>query len=79
MDRVVPWARRVDLIEASANRITLGSPVKFKDCLEVFLGNPVSERDDKKPVEIMKAIASNAIDPARLQVLRSQFCTALAI
>jgi hypothetical protein len=52
--------------------------VKFKDCLEVFLGIPLSERDDKNPVEIMKAIASNAIDPARPQVLRSQFCTALA-
>jgi putative ATP-dependent endonuclease of OLD family len=61
------------------NRKTLVAPVQFKDCLEVFLGIPVSERDDKKPVEIMKAIASNAIDPARLQVLRCQFCTALAI
>lgn len=115
MDRVVPWAQRVDLIaphysaghtvrppfeletmlrthffsngsfcrikdliEASANRTTLAAPVKFKDCLEVFLGIPLSERDDKNPVEIIKAIASNAIDPARLQVLRSQFCTALA-
>ena len=68
-----------DLIEASVNPITLAAPVKFNDCLEVFLGIPVPDRDDKKPLEIMKAITSNAIDPARLQALRSQFCTALAI
>jgi putative ATP-dependent endonuclease of OLD family len=68
-----------DLIEASANPITLAAPVKFNDCLEVFLGIPVPDRDDKKPLEIMKAITSNAVDPARLQALRSQFCTALAI
>lgn len=68
-----------DLIEASVNPITLAAPVKFNDCLEVFLGIPVPDRDDKKPLEIMKAITSNAVDPARLQALRSQFCTALAI
>ncbi len=67
------------MIEVSVNQITLAAPVQFKVCLEVFFGIPVSERDDNKPDEIMKAIASNAIDPARLQVLRSQFCTALAI
>ena len=53
--------------------------MKFNDCLEVFLGIPVPDRDDKKPLEIMKAITSNAVDPARLQALRSQFCSALAI
>lgn len=68
-----------DLVEACATPATLASPVKFNDCLETFLGIPVPDRDDKKPVEVMKAITGNAVDPARLQALRSQFCTALAI
>jgi len=68
-----------DLIEACATPATLATPVKFKGCLEDFLGIPVPDRDDKKPVEIMKAVTGGAIDPARLQALREQFCVALAI
>ena len=68
-----------DLVEASATRATLAVPVKFNDCLETFLGIPVPDRDDKKPVEVMKAITGNAIDPARLHALRDQFRAALAI
>lgn len=68
-----------DLVEASATPATLATPVKFNDCLETFLGIPVPDRDDKKPVEVMRAITGNVIDPARLQALRDQFRAALAI
>lgn len=68
-----------DLIETCATPATLAPPVKFNGCLEDFLCIPVPDRADKKPVEIMKAIASGAIDPARLQALRGHFCAALAI
>lgn len=68
-----------DLIEACATPATLAAPVKFNGCLEHFLGIPVPDRDDKKPVEVMKAITGGVIAPARLQALRAQFCAALAI
>lgn len=68
-----------DLIETCATSVTLAAPVKFNDCLETFLGIPVPDRDDKKPVEVMKAVTSGAINPTRLQALREQFCAALAI
>lgn len=68
-----------DLVEASVTSATLAPPVKFQQCLEAFLGIPVPDRDDKKPVEVMKAITSNAIDPVRLRALRDQFQAALAI
>lgn len=68
-----------DLVEACTTPATLAAPVKFNDCLETFLGIPVPDRDDKKPVEVMKAITGRTIDPARLQALREQFCLALAI
>lgn len=68
-----------DLVEACATPATLTAPVKFNDCLETFLGIPVPDRDDKKPVEVMKAITGGAIEPARLSALRQEFCKALAI
>jgi hypothetical protein len=68
-----------DLIEASKSWATLSSPVKFAGCLETFLGIPVPDRDDKKPVEIMKAVTGAGIAAERLQSLREQYCKALAI
>ncbi len=68
-----------DLIEACTTATTLPPPVKFSDCLETFLGIPVPDRDDKKPVEVMKAITSGVIDPTRLQALLDQFRAALVI
>ncbi|MDR3383937.1 ATP-dependent nuclease [Cupriavidus basilensis] len=68
-----------DLVEASANGHTLAVPVKFPICLEAFLGLPVPDRDDKKPVEIMKAVTGGQIAAERLQALRGEFCKALAI
>lgn len=68
-----------DLIEACATPTTLAAPVKFVGCIETFLGLQVPDRDDKKPLEVMKAVTSGLIDPARLQALRDQFRAALAI
>ncbi|MBP7609614.1 MAG: AAA family ATPase [Steroidobacteraceae bacterium] len=68
-----------DLIEAFATPATLAAPVKFNGCLETFLGIPVPDRVEKKPMEVMKAITSGSIDSARLQALRDQFRAALAI
>lgn len=68
-----------DLVEASANGQTLAIPVKFPVCLETFLGLQVPNRDDMKPIEIMKAITSEQITTDRLAALRDKFCEALAI
>ena len=68
-----------DLVEASANNQTLAIPVKFPVCLEIFLGLQVPDRDDMKPVEIMKAITGGQIATNRLNALRDKFCEALAI
>ncbi|MEY3251888.1 MAG: hypothetical protein RL227_861 [Pseudomonadota bacterium] len=68
-----------DLVETCATSTTLAAPIKFKGCLEDILGIPVPERDDKKPVEVMKAITGGLINPARLDVLREQFRAALAL
>jgi len=68
-----------DLIEACATPTTLAAPVKFNGCLEAFLGIPVPDRDDKKPVEVIKAVTGGVIDPARLQALRNAFRAALAL
>jgi predicted ATP-dependent endonuclease of OLD family len=68
-----------DLVEASSNDQTLSIPVKFPVCLEVFLGLQVPDRDDMKPVEIMKAITGGQIATDRLDALRDKFCEALAI
>ncbi|QBQ55831.1 ATP-dependent nuclease [Nitrosococcus wardiae] len=67
-----------DLVENSSNAFSLAPPVKFQNCLEAFLGLPVP-RDDKKPIEIMKALTSNAIAEDRLTELRTNFCASLAI
>jgi putative ATP-dependent endonuclease of OLD family len=68
-----------DLVEASANSFTLASPVKFVDCLEVFLGLPKPDKGNSKPIEILKAITSNQIAVDKLHDLRMKFCKALAI
>lgn len=68
-----------DLVEASANGQTLAIPVKFPVCLETFLGLQVANRDDMKPIEIMKAITGEQITTDRLAALRDKFCEALAI
>lgn len=68
-----------DLVEESSNSRTLAKPVKFPGCLEMFLGIPTPDRDDKKPVEIMKAVTDGKIAQSNLHDLRTKFCTALAI
>lgn len=68
-----------DLVEACANPSTVAAPVKFDGSLESFLGIPVPDRDDKKPIEVMKAVTGGAIASARLQALRDQFRAALAL
>lgn len=68
-----------DLVENCTNKFSLAPPVKFQHCLEAFLGLPIPNRDDKKPIEIMKALTSGNIAEDRLTALRNEFCAALAI
>lgn len=68
-----------DLIDGSRNWATLAAPVKFPNCLEEFLGLPIPDRDDKKPIEMIKAITENRIDEERLRALRASFCSALGL
>lgn len=68
-----------DLVENCTNSFSLAPPVKFQHCLEAFLGLPMPNRADKKPIEIMKALTSGSIAADRLAALRAEFCAALAI
>ncbi|SMF94623.1 Predicted ATP-dependent endonuclease of the OLD family, contains P-loop ATPase and TOPRIM domains [Methylomagnum ishizawai] len=68
-----------DLVGASANLHTLATPVMFPICLENFLGLQTPDRDDKKPLEILKVIASGQVATNSLLALREKFCEALAI
>lgn len=68
-----------ELVSASANSSTLAAPIKFAGCLERFLDIPIPARDDKKPVEIMKAVTTGQIASTKLAALRGEFCKALCI
>ncbi len=68
-----------DLVCASATVHTLSSPFMFPSCIESFLGLPVPERGDRKPVEMLKAITSGKVSDEKLKLLRSSFCAALDI
>jgi hypothetical protein len=68
-----------DLIEVCKNSHTLHTPVKFQDCLEKFLGLPPVLRDDKKPMEMLKAMTGGKIPAEKLSALRVEFCKALAL
>jgi putative ATP-dependent endonuclease of the OLD family len=49
------------------------------DCLERFLEITIPDRDDKKPIEIMKAVTSGQIKAVKLGELQTEFCKALGI
>lgn len=68
-----------ELICESKNKFLLGEPIKFKGCLEKYLGLSVPKRDDKKPLEILKAITSGSIESDLLKRLRSDFISALGL
>lgn len=68
-----------ELIRASVNEFTLSAPFEFPTCLEAYLGLTVPPRDDKKPIEILKAVTSSAIAPERLDALRAAFLKALRL
>ncbi|AIB12265.1 hypothetical protein ABAZ39_09685 [Azospirillum argentinense] len=54
---------------------------QFPDDLEGFLGTtkPGGDRGDKKPIEILKALADNTIDTVKLLALRTVFATTCCI
>ncbi|WP_186024406.1 ATP-dependent nuclease [Burkholderia gladioli] len=67
-----------DLVEASANDWTAASPVKFAGSLETFLGLPVPT-NDRKPVEMLKAVTNGQVAPEKMKALRDALCKALSI
>lgn len=68
-----------DLICESKNDFLLGKPVIFNGCFEKHLGLLESKRDDKKPLEILKAVTSCSIKTALLDRIKSEFMSALGI
>lgn len=67
-------------LSKDANASILAPPEKIPDCLETMLGLPKTKgRDDKKPLEVMKAITSGGIDAQKLAALRETFKRSLAI
>ena len=71
----------VDKLASATDSSSLAAPEKIKDSLEVMLGLPkVNGRDDKKPLEVMKAITTQGkISAAQLTALREMFKRALAL
>lgn len=57
----------------------LANPIKFAKCLETHLGIAADHRQDKKPLEILKAVSSGAVAADKLTGLKTQFKAALAI
>ncbi|SIQ30440.1 ATP-dependent endonuclease [Aquipseudomonas alcaligenes] len=58
---------------------SVAAPVLLKGCMEHFLGVKLPGRDDKKPVEILKALEGNIIQKERLLALYESFVKALAL
>ncbi len=56
-----------------------GEPVLLQGCMELFLGIELPRRDDKKPVEILKALENRRISEERLAALQECFFKALAL
>lgn len=63
------------LIENMCGKHALCEPFQFPSDLEGFLGlpKPPGHRNDRKPVEILKAISNNAIDASKLEALKAEF------
>ncbi len=58
---------------------TLADPFEFNKCLENHLGLPIPNRDDQKPLQILKALNDKTITAEQLNQLRVAFCSALNI
>lgn len=62
-----------DFLEGRVNGFTVSKPHKFTTDLETFLGlpKPPKMRDDRKPLEILKAVSQARISAEKLAELRS--------
>lgn len=70
----------VERVSQQADSSILAGPVKIRDCLETFLGlQKTHGREDKKPIEPLKAIADGGITDAKLNELKVLFSQALAL
>jgi putative ATP-dependent endonuclease of OLD family len=58
-----------DFLEGRTNQFTVGKPHKFTTDLEGFLGL-TTPRDDRKPLEILKAVSQSRIGGEKLAELR---------
>lgn len=67
------------LIRDKQTLFTLNAPVEFDGCLETFLGLPIPERSDLKPLNILQKLESGEITKEKLDQLRDVFCSVLAI
>lgn len=67
------------LIRDKKNEFTLANPFEFQKCLEKHLGLKLPERDDQKPLQILKALEDKTITTKQLSELRKAFCASLAI
>lgn len=68
-----------NFISDQMNKYTLKDPFKFPNCLETYLSIPVPKSNEKKPIEIMKAITENKIPVSKISELKKVFCDTLAI
>ncbi|MDH1146378.1 AAA family ATPase [Pseudomonas mosselii] len=66
------------LINRASGRC-VSPPILLKGCMERFLGTELPGRDDKKPVEILKALEANTITKENLTKLYEAFISALNI
>ncbi len=58
-----------EFLEGRVNGFTVGKPHKFPSDLEKFLGL-ATPRDDRKPLEILKAVSQARIAPEKLAEFR---------
>lgn len=68
-----------EMLISRAEGNCLGMPVLLRGCMELFLGTDLPGREDKKPVEILKALEDGRITEERLTALQGCFRSALAL
>lgn len=70
-----------ELIANMCGQHSLCEPFKFPADLEDFLGlvKPPGNRNDRKPIEILKAITTGTIDAAKLNALKAEFKRVCAV
>jgi len=66
-----------EMLKSKAGNNCLAEPILLPGCMEKFLESTLPGRDDKKPIEILKALEAKKFPDGKLSELRSLFLRSL--